>query len=99
VYNHVYSVYVRGFTSAGYSDSDCIVEAKTKLNPTPIIVGVTVAVALVVILAGAIYVLRQRRIGFVNNLNTIIVEVVVTVALLVVLALLLYIFRRQQQTE
>ncbi|KAF6030539.1 hypothetical protein EB796_011158 [Bugula neritina] len=46
-----------------YCDSDCIVEAKTKLNATPIIVGVTVAVALVVILAGAIYVLRQRRIG------------------------------------
>ncbi|KAF6030534.1 hypothetical protein EB796_011153 [Bugula neritina] len=82
-----------------YCDSDCIVGAKTKLNPTPIIVGVTVAVALVVILAGAIYVLRQRRIGFVNNFNKIIVGVVVTVALLAVLALLVDIFRRQQQTK
>ncbi|KAF6031434.1 PTPRQ [Bugula neritina] len=59
--NQQYCVYVRGFTSAGYSDSDCIVEAKTKLNYTPIIVGVVVAVALLVVLALLVYIFRRQQ--------------------------------------
>ncbi|KAF6031430.1 hypothetical protein EB796_010255 [Bugula neritina] len=59
--NQQYCVYVRGFTSAGYSDSDCIVEAKTKLNYTPIIVGVAVAVALLVVLALLVYIFRRQQ--------------------------------------
>jgi len=51
---------VRGFTSAGYSDSDCIVEAKTKVNYAPIIVGVIVAVTLLVILALLVYIFRTK---------------------------------------
>ena len=58
-----FSVYLRGRTEGGYSDSKCLVVAETKLDPTAIIISVTIALIILIVLIAVIFVLYRRQIG------------------------------------